>query len=43
MVRIAIPGAAGRMGQELVRTCQSTDGVETGAASEHSDKSCNRS
>ena len=37
MVRIAIPGAAGRMGQELVRTCQSTAGVETGAASEHAD------
>lgn len=35
MVRIAIPGAAGRMGQELVRTCQSTSGVETGAVSEH--------
>jgi len=37
MVRIAIPGAAGRMGQELVRTCQSTSGVETGAATEHPD------
>ena len=37
MVKIAIPGAAGRMGQELVRTCQATDGVETGAASEHSE------
>ena len=37
MVRIAIPGAAGRMGQELVRTCQSTAGVETGAVSEHTD------
>lgn len=37
MVRIAIPGAAGRMGQELVRTCQSTAGVETGAVSEHAD------
>jgi len=37
MVKIAIPGAAGRMGQELVRTCQSTSGVETGAASEHPD------
>ncbi len=37
MVRIAISGVAGRMGQELVRTCQSTSGVETGAASEHPD------
>lgn len=37
MVKIAIPGAAGRMGQELVRTCQGTSGVETGAASEHSE------
>jgi 4-hydroxy-tetrahydrodipicolinate reductase len=37
MVKIAIPGAAGRMGQELVRTCQHTGGVETGAASEHSE------
>ena len=37
MVKIAIPGAAGRMGQELVRTCQDTAGVETGAASEHSE------
>jgi len=34
MARIAISGAAGRMGQELVRTCQSTAGVETGATSE---------
>jgi len=39
MVKIAIPGAAGRMGQQLVRTCQATDGVETGAASEHSESS----
>ena len=39
MVKIAIPGAAGRMGQELVRTCQATTGVETGAASEHSESS----
>ena len=37
MVKIAIPGAAGRMGQELVRTCQTTAGVEAGAASEHPD------
>ncbi len=37
MVRIAIPGAAGRMGQELVRVCQSTSGAVTGAASEHPD------
>ena len=39
MVKVAIPGAAGRMGQELVRTCQDTDGIETGAASEHSESS----
>lgn len=37
MVKIAIPGAAGRMGQELVRICQDTTGVETGAATEHPD------
>jgi 4-hydroxy-tetrahydrodipicolinate reductase len=37
MVKISIPGAAGRMGQELIRTCQATAGVETGAASEHPD------
>ncbi|HEC26787.1 MAG TPA: 4-hydroxy-tetrahydrodipicolinate reductase [Gammaproteobacteria bacterium] len=37
MVKIAIPGAAGRMGQELIRICQSTSGVETGAATEHPD------
>ena len=35
MVKVAISGAAGRMGQELVRTCQSTSGVEIGAASEY--------
>ncbi len=37
MVKIAIPGAAGRMGQELVRSCQATSDVEIGAASEHPD------
>ena len=37
MVKIAIPGAAGRMGQELVRTCQATSGVDIGAATEHPD------
>ncbi len=35
MVKMAISGAAGRMGQELIRTCQTTAGAETGAASEH--------
>ena len=34
MVKIAIPGAAGRMGQELARACQAAAGVEIGAASE---------
>ncbi len=37
MVKIAIPGAAGRMGQELVRVCQTSAGVETGVATEHPD------
>jgi 4-hydroxy-tetrahydrodipicolinate reductase len=37
MVKIAIPGAAGRMGQELVRSCQATSDVEIGTASEHPD------
>lgn len=37
MVRVAIPGAAGRMGQELIKACQTTAGVEIGAASEHPD------
>ena len=34
MVKIAIPGAAGRMGQELAKACQAAAGVEIGAASE---------
>ncbi len=37
MVKIAIPGAAGRMGQELIKTCQVSAGVEIGAATEHPD------
>ena len=37
MVKIAIPGAAGRMGQELIRTCQATEDVQAGAATEHPD------
>jgi len=37
MVKIAISGAAGRMGQELIRTCQLESGVETGTATEHPD------
>ena len=37
MVKIAIPGAAGRMGQELIKTCQASEGVEAGAATEHPD------
>jgi 4-hydroxy-tetrahydrodipicolinate reductase len=37
MVKIAIPGAAGRMGQELVKVCQDATGVEAGAATEHPD------
>ena len=37
MVKIAIPGAAGRMGQELIKTCQAAAGVEIGAATERPD------
>lgn len=37
MVKMAIPGAAGRMGQELIRTCYTTADVEVGVATEHSE------
>ncbi|HBE91186.1 MAG TPA: 4-hydroxy-tetrahydrodipicolinate reductase, partial [Gammaproteobacteria bacterium] len=37
MTRIAIPGAAGRMGRALVSACAVTDGLELGTASEHPD------
>jgi 4-hydroxy-tetrahydrodipicolinate reductase len=35
MTRIAIAGAAGRMGRSLVQACQQTDGVQLTAALEH--------
>jgi 4-hydroxy-tetrahydrodipicolinate reductase len=37
MIKIAIPGAAGRMGQELVKASYAAAGIETGAATEHPD------
>lgn len=37
MTRIAIPGAAGRMGRALTNACATTDGLVLGAASEHPD------
>lgn len=37
MTRIAIPGAAGRMGRALTRACAAVDGLVVGAASEHPD------
>ncbi|MCK5359180.1 MAG: 4-hydroxy-tetrahydrodipicolinate reductase, partial [Gammaproteobacteria bacterium] len=37
MIKIAIPGAAGRMGQELVKASHLAGGIETGAATEHPD------
>lgn len=39
MIRIAVPGAAGRMGRALVAACQSAEGLTLGAASEHPDNS----
>jgi 4-hydroxy-tetrahydrodipicolinate reductase len=36
MTRIAIPGAAGRMGRNLIDACLRADGLELGAASERS-------
>ena len=35
MTRIAITGAAGRMGRSLIEACQQTDGVDVSAALEH--------
>lgn len=37
MIKIAIPGAAGRMGQELVKASHAAAGIEMGAATEHPD------
>jgi 4-hydroxy-tetrahydrodipicolinate reductase len=37
MIKIAIPGAAGRMGQELVKASHAAIGIEAGAATEHPD------
>jgi 4-hydroxy-tetrahydrodipicolinate reductase len=37
MVKIAIPGAAGRMGKELIKACEQVSGVTMGSASEHPD------
>lgn len=34
MTRIAVPGAAGRMGRNLIDACQSVDGLSLGAAME---------
>ncbi|VAW83031.1 4-hydroxy-tetrahydrodipicolinate reductase [hydrothermal vent metagenome] len=36
MTRIAIPGAAGRMGRTLIDACNRADGVQLGAATERS-------
>ena len=36
MTRIAIPGAAGRMGRNLVEACVRTEGLAVGAATERS-------
>ncbi len=35
MIRVAVVGAAGRMGKNLVQAIQEADGVELGAATEH--------
>ena len=35
MTRIAITGAAGRMGRSLIEACQQTDGLEVSVALEH--------
>lgn len=37
MTRIAIAGAAGRMGRTLIQACHETDGIELTAALEHSE------
>ena len=34
MIRIAIPGAAGRMGRNLIDACQRAEGLQLGAATE---------
>ena len=36
MTRIAIPGAAGRMGRNLIDACQRTEGLTLGVATERS-------
>ncbi len=37
MVRVGVCGAAGRMGKTILEVCRDTDGVELGAAIEHSE------
>jgi 4-hydroxy-tetrahydrodipicolinate reductase len=39
MTRIAITGAAGRMGRSLIEACHNTDGLEVAVALEHPDNS----
>jgi len=39
MTRIAITGAAGRMGRSLIEACHNTDGLEVAVALEHPDSS----
>ena len=39
MTRIAVCGAAGRMGKTILEVCSETDGIEIGAAVEHPDSS----
>ncbi len=39
MTRIAVCGAAGRMGKTILEVCQDTDGVQIGAAIEHPESS----
>ena len=39
MTRIAITGAAGRMGRSLIEACQQTDGMEVSVALEHPESS----
>ncbi|MDX1698823.1 MAG: 4-hydroxy-tetrahydrodipicolinate reductase [Thiohalobacterales bacterium] len=39
MTRIAITGAAGRMGRSLIEACQQTDGMQVSVALEHPDSS----
>ena len=35
MVRVGVCGAAGRMGKTIIEVCDTTDGIELGAAIEH--------